>query len=184
MKFIVPSLSSRKTSMWLGIDLRETKRHHSKHSTQFHAPLHSMLYKLHTSMIRRYPLLIKEKSAVGRICKFRLPMGENSFKNDLLWKSILVIFSGERKSTSQVESSWLFPKQYPMHFPPLNRKKSNPSHEFAGDRKTLLAWWWCFRTGFDDIETNLRTNQSSDLFRVLPLIFLRLFSPLIYIFCL
>ena len=33
-------------------------------------------------MIRRHPLLIKEKSAVGdgRICKFRLPMGENSFK--------------------------------------------------------------------------------------------------------
>ena len=67
-----------------GYCLRETKRHHSKHSTPFHAPLHSMLYKLHTSMIRRHPLLIKEKPAVGRICKFRLPMGENSFKYDLL----------------------------------------------------------------------------------------------------
>ena len=83
MKFIVPSLRSQKmTSMCLGIDLRETKRHHSKHSTPCHARLHSMLYKLHTSMIKRHPLLIKEKSAGGRICKFRLPMGENSFKNE------------------------------------------------------------------------------------------------------
>ena len=81
MKFIVTSLRSQKmASMCLGIDLRETKRHHSKHSTPFHARLHSMLYKLHTSMIKRHPLLIKEKSAVGRICKFRLPMEENSFK--------------------------------------------------------------------------------------------------------
>ena len=168
MKFIVPSLRSQKmTSMWLGIDLRETKRHHSINSTQFHAPLHSMLYKLHTIMIRRHPLLIKEKSAVGHICKFRLLMGENSFKNDLLWKSILVIFSRERMSTSQVESSWLFPKQYLMHFPPLNGKKSNPSHEFTGDRKNLLAMMMLPRlthTCFDDIETNPRTNQSSDLF--------------------
>ena len=31
-------------------------------------------------MIRRHPLLIKEKSAVGRICKFRLPMGEIPLK--------------------------------------------------------------------------------------------------------
>ena len=68
--------------------IRETKRHHSEHSmhgsTRFHAPLHSMLYKLQSGMIRRHPLLIKEKSAVGRIFKFRLPFGENSFKNDLL----------------------------------------------------------------------------------------------------
>ena len=175
--------------MWLGIDLRETKRHHSKHSTQFHAPLHPMLYKLHTSMIRRHPLLIKEKPAVpvGHICKFRLPMGENSFKNDLLWKSILVIFSGERKSTSQVENLWLFPKQYPLHFPPLDGKKFNTSHEFVGDRKNLLAWWWCFR-----VWHMLRWHQNKPqnkpiewpIFRVLPLIFLRLFSLLIHIFCL
>ena len=31
-------------------------------------------------MIRRHPLLIKEKPAVGRICKFRLPMGRIHLK--------------------------------------------------------------------------------------------------------
>ena len=31
-------------------------------------------------MIRRHPLLIKEKSAVGRICKLRLPMGKIPLK--------------------------------------------------------------------------------------------------------
>ena len=39
-------------------------------------------------------------------------------------------------------------------FPPLDRKESNPSHEFAGDRKNLLAS--TFR--FDDIgQTNRMT---------------------------
>ena len=33
------------------------------------------------------------------------------------------------KKTSQIE------KKCPMHFPPLDEKKSNPSHEFAGYRK-------------------------------------------------
>ena len=54
-----------------------------------------MLYKLHTSMIRRHPLLIKEKSAVGRICKFRLPMGENSFENDLYENQYLLSSAGK-----------------------------------------------------------------------------------------
>ena len=46
-----------------------------------------------------------------------------------------------------------------MHFPPSDRKKSNPSHEFAGDSKNELTI-----PRFDDIETNLRPNQSNDLF--------------------
>ena len=138
-------------------------------------------------MIRRHPPLIKENSAVGRICKFRLPMGENSFKNDLLWKSILVIFSGERKLTSQVESSRLFPKQYPMHFPSLDGKKSNPSHEFVGDRKNLLAWWWwCFRIWHYASVTLKQTSGQTNRVTYFPrfafnLFFLRLFSLLIHI---
>ena len=46
-----------------------------------------------------------------------------------------------------------------MHFPPSDRKKSNLSHEFAGDRKNLLTF-----PRFDDIETNLGPNRSNDLF--------------------
>ena len=50
-----------------------------------------------------------------------------------------------------------------------DRKKSNPSHEFAGDRKNLLTF-----PRFDDIETNLRPNRSNDLFfAFLPLSFPR-----------
>ena len=48
--FYKPSLRVQKlTSMCLSSDLRETIRHHSKNSTPFHAPLHSMFYKMHTN---------------------------------------------------------------------------------------------------------------------------------------
>ena len=49
---------------------RTTKRHHSKNSTPLHAPLHSLFYKMHTSMTRSYPLLIRKKSSgpVAFVC--------------------------------------------------------------------------------------------------------------------
>ena len=46
-----------------------------------------------------------------------------------------------------------------MHFPPSDRKKSNPSHEFAGDRKNLLTF-----PHFDDIETSLRPTDRMTYF--------------------
>ena len=39
-----------------------------------------------------------------------------------------------KKKKSKKKSKW-----YSIHFPPSDRKESNPSHEFAGDRKNLLA---------------------------------------------
>ena len=59
-----------------------------------------------------------------------------------------------------------------MHFPPSDRKKSNPSHEFAGDRKNLLTMMMKLPR-FDDIETNLSPNRSNDPFSAFcPLSFL------------
>ena len=45
-----------------------------------------------------------------------------------------------KKKKSKKKSLLWVPKWYPMHFPPSDRNKSKPSHEFAGDRKNLLTW--------------------------------------------
>ena len=50
----------------------------------------------------------------------------------------------KRKSLRKSQLLW-DPKWYPMHWPPSDRNKSKPSHEFAGDRKNLLTWS-AFRT--------------------------------------
>ena len=44
-----------------------------------------------------------------------------------------------KKKKSKKKSTFVSSKCYSIHFPPSNRKESNPSHEFAGDRKNLLA---------------------------------------------
>ena len=75
-------------------------------------------------------------------------------------KKLDCITSLDKKEKSLRKSQLLrVPKLYPMHFPPSDRKKSNPSYKFAGDRKNLLTF-----LSFDDIETNLRPNRSNDLF--------------------
>ena len=83
----------------------------------------------------------------------------------------------------------------PCIFLPLNGKKSNISHEFANDRKNLQAWsrmyssiytslaWWSFDTICFENKPEVKPIEWP-IFRVLPLIFLRLFSLLIHIFCL
>ena len=59
-----------------------------------------------------------------------------------------------------------------MHFLPLDGNKSNPSHEFAGDRKNLLAWW-CFRNWHMYASMTSKQQIEWPIFRVLPLIFLK-----------
>ena len=89
---------------------RTTKRHHSKNSTPLHVPLHSLFYKMHTSMTRSYPLLIrKKKQWAGRICVLRfpkegIPFKTTSFMNintcrKYFMKSILVTFRGKKNSS-------------------------------------------------------------------------------------
>ena len=58
----------------------------------------------------------------------------------------------KRKSLRKSHFLWVL-KWYPMHFPPSDRNKSKPSHEFAGDRKNLLTWSTFQTSG----QTNLMT---------------------------
>ena len=44
-----------------------------------------------------------------------------------------------KKKKSKKKSTFVSFKMLPMHFPPSDRNKSKPSHEFAGDRKNLLT---------------------------------------------
>ena len=45
----------------------------------------------------------------------------------------------DQKKKSKKKSTFVSSKCYSIHFPPSDRKESNPSHKFAGDRKNLLA---------------------------------------------
>ena len=63
-----------------------------------------------------------------------------------------------KKKKSKKKSTFVSSKMI-SHAVSTFRKKSNPSHEFAYDRKNLLTF-----PRFNDIETNLRPNRSNDLF--------------------
>ena len=64
-----------------------------------------------------------------------------------------------KKKKSKKKSTFVSSKLISHAVSSSDRKKSNPSHEFAGDWKNLLTF-----PRFDDIETNLRPNRPNDLF--------------------
>ena len=72
----------------------------------------------------------------------------------------------KRKSLRKSQLLWV-PKWYPMHFPPSDRNKSKPSHEFAGDRKNLLTWSAFWTSG----QTNRMTYFPRFAFNLSKVIF-------------
>ena len=64
------------------------------------------------------------------------------------------------------------PKCYPIHFPPSDRKESNPSHEFAGDRKKSTS----FRVSMTSKQTSGQTNRMTYFPRVAIHLSLVIFS--------
>ena len=82
------------------------------------------------------------------------PRGKN--KLDCITSLDIQYLKKEKKSKKK--STFVSSKMLFQTFSSFRKMESNPSHEFAGDRKNLLA------SVFRLHRTNLRANQSNDLF--------------------
>ena len=93
----------------------------------------------------------------------KMIFNENQYLlSSVLWKPIILV-RAERKTRKFVTSKII------SH---AFSNKSNPSHEFAGDRKNLLAWR-CFHNWHMYVSMTWKQQIEWPIFRVLPLIFLK-----------